>query len=476
MSILRGPSPRDLVRHYLSSASAASLWSYAIPFLLIAPSLIWIALDDSAWGGDASQYGHAALELFNALQHSLTAWGSFLFQAFPSKPNGLIWIGQFFVPLAYVTASVDTALLFSVTLIQALSLMLMYRSIRALSGGTVLAPLIGCLGMASAPAFIQSGHMYLVESLQTLSVTWFILIMTFAPTWSRALILSQLLAASVLAMLAKEIQPIFCLGPAILALGHALRPRTSQSVTSSSAGAGTGRGRSSASRSQRRRDRVAVGPSPRVERPASPDRFATRLTLAVGLPLAVVTLAWYVRNFGQVTQHVVGGAFAPEVGTVWGKNDTYLSTIWFWVRTARDSFSLPWIWGGWMLIIASGTLRYALTFKRPLPHSTLCSAAAALQVVTVLLAFAVSPTRQTRFLLPVLPYIALLVAWSVEQLRHRFITVDPNVYPPPRRPFNQVLSEQNFPVLLDTVRTSGLFVLEPPLREDPGILIFQRRP
>jgi hypothetical protein len=57
-----------------------------------------------------------------------------------------------------------------------------------------------------------------------------------------------------------------------------------------------------------------------------------------------------------------------------------------------------------------------------------------------------------------------------------FITADPSVYPPPRRPFNQVLSAQNFPVMLDTVRTSGSFVLEPPLREDPGILIFQRRP
>jgi hypothetical protein len=253
-----------------------------------------------------------------------------------------------------------------------------------------------------------------------------------------------------------------------------------------------------------------------------------------------------------------------------------------------------------MVIVASGTLRCARTWRRPLQHSTLCSAAAALQVVTVFLAFAMSPTRQTRFLLPVLPYVALLVAWSVEQLRHRliaglatvvlatqlallhgqalhlvpaltpsvvpfersadstrildavvkrtcrengppylnilavdpsvrgdwlgpepanyavakkrfwskatyppcyydyvgdaffgstvprawnsllarraryFITVDPSVYPPPPRAFNQVLSAQNFPVMLDTVRTSGLFVLEPPLREDPGILIFHR--
>jgi hypothetical protein len=42
-----------------------SLLPYLIAAVLVFPSVIWIALDTSAWGGDQSQYGFATLELFS---------------------------------------------------------------------------------------------------------------------------------------------------------------------------------------------------------------------------------------------------------------------------------------------------------------------------------------------------------------------------------------------------------------------------
>ena len=44
-----------------------SLLPYLIAAVLVFPSVIWIALDTSAWGGDQSQYGFATLELFHTL-------------------------------------------------------------------------------------------------------------------------------------------------------------------------------------------------------------------------------------------------------------------------------------------------------------------------------------------------------------------------------------------------------------------------
>src|SRR5262249_37173283 len=45
-----------------------------------------------------------------------------------------------------------------------------------------------------------------------------------------------------------------------------------------------------------------------------------------------------------------------------------------------------------------------------------------IQIATVLLVFSLSPTRQPRYLLPVLPYLALLLSWGVAQVKHRAIT------------------------------------------------------
>ena len=52
----RMPSP--------SVSKMESLLPYLIAAVLMFPSVIWIALDTSAWGGDQSQYGFATLEVF----------------------------------------------------------------------------------------------------------------------------------------------------------------------------------------------------------------------------------------------------------------------------------------------------------------------------------------------------------------------------------------------------------------------------
>src|SRR5262245_59738882 len=57
---------------------------------------------------------------------------------------------------------------------------------------------------------------------------------------------------------------------------------------------------------------------------------------------------------------------------------------------------------------------------------------------------------------------------------HYYITTDPNLYPIPKDPLNRAINQLNNPIL-QRIRTSGLYELEPPLPENPGILIFRRK-
>jgi hypothetical protein len=70
--------------------------------------------------GDESLYARASLELFRTLLRSPVAWMHGLLDVYPTKPNGLIWVGQFFVPVGYLMGSVDKGLLLSVWITQLL--------------------------------------------------------------------------------------------------------------------------------------------------------------------------------------------------------------------------------------------------------------------------------------------------------------------------------------------------------------------
>jgi hypothetical protein len=523
-------------------------------------------LDTSPWGGDQSEYGRATLDLFHTLVNSPQKWPGRMLDVYPYKPNGLIWLGQVFVPVAYLVPSIDSALLFTVIVLQVLTFVLVYQSLRTLSSSTFGVPAMACLVIASAPLFVLFAHYYLVETYQVMSVAWFIMIMTLAPTWNRSLLFVQLTAATAFALSAKETQPLFCVWPGLVACFYLWRP----------------------------------GAGPDV---AGVLRRKTWISLALAIPLVLVTGTWYVRNRSTVKGHLYDGTFSPALRTLWGKEDTYLNTVAFWVQTAREVNFLPGVGELTLLIFLSAVILYARGGKRPPRHFSICAAASALQFVTVILIFSLSPTRQPRYLLPALPYIAVLLGWSVTQLNHKaataltvgvfavqlillqgqalnamaplghwvspvnwnarggrtlnsivastcvksttgpqwnvlavdptipqlagdwlapspanyvveklrlrrggdllcqygylgdnffgsdvshawesilsrqaqyVIVVDPALYPTPPRVANQALSQENFPILLRKLESSGLFELQPRLPEDPGILIFRR--
>ena len=268
--------------------------AFLVPVALISPSIIWIALDKSVWTWDPALYGRTSVELFFGLVYTPTTWIVQMLNAIGGKAPGVSWFGQFFVPLGHFLGSIDVGLLLSILVTQILTLVLMYHCVRELSGQNEIVALTGCLVMASGSLFVAMSHQYFAEPLQLLAVSWFVLIMSLAPRWNQTVILSQLMAATAVAMLAKVSSPLYCLGPGLVALWYGFRP-----------------GSSYFAKSEWLQKRVVV-------------------TLAFGILLNLAGIAWYYTNAGYVIQHASNASSGP-IAEIYGKKDIFLNTMIYWL-------------------------------------------------------------------------------------------------------------------------------------------------
>jgi len=361
------------------------LRAYLVPVAVILPSLIWIALDKSVWTWDPALYGKNSVELFFDLIYAPTDWISHMLDVLRGAAPGVSWFGQFFVPLGYLLGSIDVGLLLSIWVTQALTLVLMYRSVWELSRHNQLVAITGCVLIAAAPLFVGMSHQYFAEPLQLLGITWFVTIMSFAPQWDRAFILTQLLIATPVAMLAKASSPLYCLGPGLVALWYGFKPGPPFFV-----------------RHDWLQRRVVVA-------------------LAAGVLLNLTAIAWYYRNMTYVMQHISAASSGP-IAELYGKKDSFLDTMLYWLGAIQNAFFLPMVLLISGLIFGAGVIRYFVNCKTETKHFTICSAIALLQILMVLSTFSLNSNRDTRYLLPLLPYFTLLVCWSVAQINKPLLT------------------------------------------------------
>jgi hypothetical protein len=360
------------------ASGSSTLFLVGFFVLMASPGIAWIALDRHAFGGDQSQYAAEAVTLFDTLLHSTSEWPSAMARSIAFKAPGIAWLGQVFVPLGQALGSIDSGLLLLIAGAQFLALVLTYRSIRALAGGAAGAALLGCLVIASAPLAVQLGHEFLVETVQTLATAYFILIMVFAPRWDRAQVLAHLLLATALALLTKATSPLYCFAPGLLALGWALAPA-------------------------------------RPKRPWAWSRPSTLAPLAAGAVVAFGAVVWYLQNLAAVRIHAAGASSGP-IALYWGKDEPFFETLVYWAGALGAAFFLRPI-----AVLAVGAfVAAALVWARRRPlrrdHFTACAAVAVLEIAVVLSVFSANQSRVARFLLPVLPYLALLLAWTFAQL------------------------------------------------------------
>jgi len=262
-----------------------------------------------------------------------------------------------------------------------LTVVLVYRAMAQLSERPAISAVLGSLVVASAPLFVTLGGYYLVESIQTLAVAWFILIMARAGRWDPAYTISHLLAAAAFACLTKVTTPLFCVWPGFLALMTAVRRWHAPGVW------------------QWRRASVAA-------------------MAAASLCLSALAVVWYYQNWATVIAHARVASSGP-VAAAWGREDAFLPTLWFWLQEVGSNFFLVPL--AWPLVVLLAIVGICIRTRQstPLAAGTLV---AVLQIVTVLSVFALSSNRSARYLLPVLPYIAILVCWGVQRLHSQIVT------------------------------------------------------
>lgn len=361
---------------------------YLCLLLAVLPSLVWISLDQRVWPWDQAWYGQVSVELFHTLIHSPQQWIMAMLAAFGTKAPGVAWIGQFFVPLGALIQSIDTGLLLSVVTTQFLTLLLTFKSIEALTKGKSLVALSASLTIASAPLFVGMSQQYLVEPVQTLAVAWFILTMSLAPQWQRGLILSNLLGATSLAMLVKITSPLYCLGPGLIALTYLLCP-------------------------QLRVDRLTTTLKPTTK--------SDYTVLGLATILAIGAMGWYAKNLAQVVQFAIY-ASSGSGAELYGKRDVFLNKLFYWLEAAQRSFFFPGVAVVLSLVLVVGLLHYFLREKVKLSHFSVCALVGLLHILFVLALFSVNIGQDNRYLLPLIPHLAILVAWGLAQINRRLVT------------------------------------------------------
>ncbi len=371
------------------TAPLCLLWHVLVPTLVLLPSLVWVVMDRSVWPWDQSWYGEVSVELYDWLRHDLWKWAEAMRSAFGAKAPGIAWFGQFFVPLAKVVGSIDLALHLSVLVCQWITLALIYRIGRLMFPEcSVLVPLSGCLLSGTAPLFVGLSHQYFTEPLQTMAVSWVLYAAVKAPGSTRLETLTHLIAAGSVAMLAKFSSPAYCLFPGLLALLPVFSRR-----------------------------------APAVE--AGPLRTTVRwLCFFASFALLAATVAWYQKNLGTILAFVYESSVG-ENALFYGHKDVLLVKLSYWINALQVGlFTCATFWcvlllGGAGAVVAVVRLRKRLA-GRVLSQSDLLAVCCLLHIVLFLLMAARSINEETRYLLPLLPLLAVLCMWALVQVKTRW--------------------------------------------------------
>lgn len=366
---------------------------WALPFLvasgLLGPSLVWVCRDRAVWPWDPAWYGEVAVQLYYTLRHEPAKWVSAMTHAIGAKAPGVAWWAQLFVPLRRVFGSIDAAFLVSVLATQAMTLLLVWKTGRTLNGGRgVLVPLAGCLLVGSAPLFVGLSHQFFPEPLQALAVAWFFYLALVSRNWPRLRILTHLLGATSVAMLAKSSSPLYCFLPGLIAACNLLPHRF------------------------------------RSSDPPRQHRLWAALTFTASAGLFVLTVWWYRANFGPMMTHVYNSSVG-EMALMYGKRAQFREKFAFWTSAMGHALFQPRGFTAALTLVGVQLARAAVRVVREkrLRAGDLLALAALVHVLAMLTAFCLSINEESRYLLPGLPALAVLFLWALSGLRTRLIAL-----------------------------------------------------
>jgi hypothetical protein len=350
------------------------------PFVgfLMAPSLLWNIRDHRVWPWDQAWYGEVSVNLWFSLTHSLTVWARTMITGLNSKPPGIVWFGEMFVPLRTLLGSVEASLLLSIIVTQCVVLLLLFGIGRTMFPGSYLVPAAGVIFAASGQLFVGLSHQYFVEPLQCVAVAWVLLVAAKASVWPNARIAVHLIAALILGLSAKASTPVYCAAPCTYIALAVIRKGAFWEFS--------------------------------VEWRSRVSRALILLSGAFG----ALTAVWYVRNRGDVLQHV-RDASSGAIAVRYGFRASPMVKLGAWTHLLEQSFGAPYL--SWALLLVCVAVALSWLFRRTRGWPALSRQAeeialvSAAQIAILLLTFSLSDTMEVRFVYALLPFIAVIVMW-----------------------------------------------------------------
>src|ERR1044072_7573003 len=260
----------------------------AVILACTASSAIWILSDQRVWWWDQAAYGFWTLWLWHALLSGIGDWGDAMMRALGAPPL-MIWLGQFLVPLRWLTGEFETAMLFLNLFVSAATLTLVYRTSRNL-GADVLAGVCAVMLCGTSGLFIGLTHSYWAEMTQCGAAAAMVSVAWRSEHRSIARTVGLMLAGTALSMMSKPSSVIFVLpmityvAAALLVLRHALRPKF---------------------------------------------QATDAVVLVVSIIIAGVAVTWYVVNWNLVVQHFTNATLS-DYTLHWGNPVNFPVKIKFW--------------------------------------------------------------------------------------------------------------------------------------------------
>jgi len=374
-------------RFTFSNSQRRSAAGLALAFLLLSANILWMILDKQPFGGDQSGHAYTSINLYQMLVRFPAQWRAAMLEAVPSRGPGIAWIGQFFVPLGYVMSSVDTAFLLLVYVALLIGLWLLYAALLEMSGSAGIAA-VATVAIASGQLFMNSSQIFMIEPLQFLVTAWFIYLLSRAPKWNCSFLFGQLWIATCFSLIVRATSSLY-VGALVLAA-------------------------------------VLCAVWIRQENPVRWSTGAVLASWVTGAALAGITFFWYRRNLSLVIAHSREAA-AGSVAAMWGKTDTFTNTFLYWLNAIQRDLMHPAVLTVTLAACAAGLgMRWRDSASSAAgstrSYFSWCTVASVVQILVTLFLFSLGSNRVDRFLFPLWPCFAVVIAWCLSRVNNRVVT------------------------------------------------------
>jgi hypothetical protein len=352
----------------------------------LVPDFLWIARDHTPWPWDQAWYGEVSVNLWFNLTRSMSNWLHTMLAGIDMKPPGVVWLGQFFVPLGSVFGSVENALLFSVVLAQAVTLYLVFRIGRSLAPNSYAVPALGVVLASAGQLFVGLSHQFFVEPLQALAVAWTVLAVIRCKEWSAPRIVLHVAGSLIVGLLAKATTPLYCLFP-FLYIGLVLLRK------------------------------------PLFRGWQSEWRNTSMRVLAFSVCIAgPLTAAWYAVNLKAVWRHI-REASSGEIALQYGTHASVTNKLVVWLKLLDRSFLSPYLGWAVVIVIAAGLAsRIGRAGARAIPPVGVVTAVlSALQSALLLLVFSMNDAVDSRYMYAMYVFLATILMWACAPITSRAV-------------------------------------------------------